>query len=108
VCAGAEGPLEHDHFFTEAGAFGSHDENGEQVDEGDFTIVDDDTVGFPSHASEFGYDGDLVVGYAFSSKLSCLTSSCPTRASTRALTRMPGLCPRSRPARGIEGKSRRK
>ena len=64
VCAGAQGPLEHDHFFTEAGAFGSHDENGEQVDEGDFKIVDDDTVSFPSHASEFGYDGDLAVGYS--------------------------------------------
>ena len=64
VCAGAAGPLEHDHFFTDAGAFGSHDENGEQVDDGDFQIVDNDTVSFPSHASEFGYDGDLVVGYS--------------------------------------------
>ena len=65
-CAGAEGPLEHDHFFTAAGAFGSHDENGEEVDGGDFEFVDDDTVSFPSHAAEFGYDGDLVVDYAVS------------------------------------------
>src|SRR4026209_1112151 len=27
-CVGAEGPLEHDHFFTAEGAFGSHDKNG--------------------------------------------------------------------------------
>jgi hypothetical protein len=66
VCEGALGPLEHDHFFTAAGAFGSHDENGEEVDSGDVELVDDDTVSFPSHAAEFGYDGDLVVDYAVS------------------------------------------
>ena len=66
VCEGALGPLEHDHFFTAAGGFGSHDENGEEVDGGDFEVVDDDTVSFPSHAVEFGYDGDLVVDYAVS------------------------------------------
>jgi hypothetical protein len=65
-CAGAEGPLEHDHFFTADGAFGSHDQNGEEVDGGDYRVVDDDTVSFPSHAAEFGYDGDLVVNYAVS------------------------------------------
>lgn len=63
-CADAEGPLEHDHFFTAVGAFGSHDQTGDEVDSGDFEIVDDDTVGFPSHAAEFGYDGDLIVEYA--------------------------------------------
>ena len=63
VCAGAQGPLEHSHFFTDDGAFGSHDEHGEQVDGGDYVVVDEDTLAFPSHASEFGYDGDLVVGY---------------------------------------------
>ena len=47
-CAGAEGPLEHDHFFTDAGAFGSHDENGEEVDHGDYEAVDGETVRFPS------------------------------------------------------------
>ncbi len=65
TCAkGPRGPLEHDHFFTAAGAFGSHDENGEEVDGGDYLVVDEDTVSFPSHAAEFGYDGDLAVGYA--------------------------------------------
>ena len=66
ACKGARGPLEHDHFFTAVGAFGSHDENGEEVDSGDYLVVDEDTVSFPSHAAEFGYDGDLVVGYAVS------------------------------------------
>jgi hypothetical protein len=65
-CEGALGPLEHDHFFTAAGAFGSHDEAGEEVDSGDVEVVDDDTMSFPSHAAEFGYDGDLVVDYTVS------------------------------------------
>jgi hypothetical protein len=56
--------VEHDHFFTNAGAFESHDEHGDQVDNGDFEVVDHDTVSFPSHATEFGYDGDLVVDYS--------------------------------------------
>lgn len=63
-CEGTSGPLEHDHFFTDAGEFGSHDENGEEVDLGDFAVVDDETVSFPSHATEFGYDGDLIVGFS--------------------------------------------
>lgn len=29
VCAGAEGPLEHSHWFTETGEFGSHDQTGQ-------------------------------------------------------------------------------
>ena len=66
VCEGALGPLEHDHYFTATGGFGSHDEAGEEVDSGDVELVDDDTVSFPSHAAEFGYDGDLVVDYTVS------------------------------------------
>jgi hypothetical protein len=27
-------------------------------------VVDADTLAFPSHATEFGYDGDLTVDYA--------------------------------------------
>ena len=65
-CAGAEGPFEHDHFFTADGAFGSHDQNGEEVDGGEFEVVDADTVRFPSHADDFGYYGDLVVDYTVS------------------------------------------
>jgi hypothetical protein len=64
ACAGAVGPLEHDHFFTAAGEFGSHDENGEEVDGGDFAFVDDHTLAFPSHATEFRYEGDVLVDYS--------------------------------------------
>ena len=74
-CAGAEGPLEHDHFFTEAGAFGSHDERGEVVDGGDFEVVDDDTVSFPSHAVEFGYD--VLVDYGVSGDIAAFEVALP-------------------------------
>jgi hypothetical protein len=64
VCKGARGPLEHSHFFTASGAFGSHDENGQQVDDGNYVAMDANTLAFPSHATEFGYAADLLVDYA--------------------------------------------
>jgi hypothetical protein len=69
TCAGARGPLEHAHAFTAAGAFTSHDEKHQQVDDGDYKAVDADTLSFPSHATEFGYAGDLLVDYAISNDL---------------------------------------
>jgi hypothetical protein len=45
-CVGAV-PSEHSHFFTEDGAFGSLDAQGEQVDDGTFEIVDDHTFVIP-------------------------------------------------------------
>ena len=64
VCAGAEGPLEHSHWFTETGEFGSHDQNGQDVDSGDYTLVDSDTLSFPSHSTEFGFAGEILVDFA--------------------------------------------
>jgi hypothetical protein len=66
LCAGAASPLEHSHFFTASGGFGSRDENNEQVDSGDYVVVDEDTLSFPSHAGEFGYSGDVLVDYTIS------------------------------------------
>jgi len=92
--------LEHDHFFTNAGAFGSHNEHSEQVDSGDFEVVDDDTVSFPSHATEFGYDGDLVVDYSIDGDVVAFDVALPAQCRASAPMRMPGLFPRSRPVRG--------
>jgi hypothetical protein len=64
LCANARPAEEHSHFFTEDGQFGSSDAAGNQVDEGDYAVVDDDTVSFPSHSTEFGYDGEILVDYA--------------------------------------------
>jgi hypothetical protein len=66
-CAGAEGPLEHSHWFTETGEFGSHDQARQQVDYGDYTLVDSDTLSFPSHSTEFGFEGDILVDFRIDS-----------------------------------------
>jgi hypothetical protein len=106
VCQGAFGPLEHDHLFTAAGAFGSHDEAGEEVDSEDVELVDDDTVSFPSHAAEFGYDGDLVGDYTVSGDVVTFDVALPgacvdagTDAYAWALSAFP-------PARGSAAKCR--
>jgi hypothetical protein len=66
LCADARPAEEHSHFFTADGEFGSYDAQGDQVDGGDFAVVDIDTVSFPSHSTEFGYEGDILVDYAVS------------------------------------------
>ena len=37
-------PLEHGHFFTADGEFGSLDDAGEQVDDGTYQLIDDRTI----------------------------------------------------------------
>jgi hypothetical protein len=71
------GPVEHSHFFTASGGFGSHDENGQQVDDGDYRVVDANTVSFPSHAQEFGYSGDILVDYAVANDVVNFTIQLP-------------------------------
>jgi hypothetical protein len=53
-CAGARSK-KHSHFFTAGHAFGSRDEHGKQVDDGDYKVTAPNTLSFPSHAKEFGY-----------------------------------------------------
>jgi hypothetical protein len=77
-CTGAEGPLEHDHYFTAEGEFGSHDENGEEVDGGDYEAVDRDTLSFPSHSEEFAYPGDILVHYAINEEVATFDVTLPS------------------------------
>jgi hypothetical protein len=53
-CHGARN-VKHSHFFTASGGFGSYDEKGAQVDDGDYKIIAPHTLVFPSHAREFGH-----------------------------------------------------
>jgi hypothetical protein len=62
-CAGAAAPIPHTHFFTAGGQFGSRDENGRQVDDGDYQLVAPGVVTFPSAAREFRYSGTITVQY---------------------------------------------
>ena len=77
VCAGAESPLEHSHWFTAGGEFGSHDESGQEVDDGDYALVDQDTLSFPSHSTEFGFDGDILVDFAIDNGIAAFHVNIP-------------------------------
>ena len=77
LCAGAAGPLEHSHWFTETGEFGSHDQAGQQVDSGDYILVDPDTVSFPSHSSEFGFGGEILVDFAVNAGITTFQVTIP-------------------------------
>lgn len=63
-CDGASGAIPHSHFFTADGKFGSRDQNGQQVDEGDYAIASPGLLTFPRHASEFNYSATISVRYA--------------------------------------------
>lgn len=51
-------PREHGHFFTADGRFGSTDFNGDQVDDGTYEIVDDDTLSINGTEFSFSVEGD--------------------------------------------------
>jgi hypothetical protein len=63
-CDGAAAPTKHTHFFTADGTFGSRDANGQQVDDGDYTITAPGVLTFPTHASDFHYSGPTSVRYS--------------------------------------------
>jgi hypothetical protein len=58
-CHGAK-PIGHSHGFGESGSFASYDANGQQVDEGSYTPVDDRTftLGDPPVVVHYRIDGD--------------------------------------------------
>ena len=62
-CDGAI-PRIHAHFFTDDGRFGSLDWNGEQVDDGTYTLVGDDTFvvskEFPDVTFHYVIDGEAI------------------------------------------------
>ena len=63
-CAGAV-PREHSHFFTEEGAFGSTDWNGEPVDDGTYDVPEDGTLviskEFPDVTFHYAINGDTIM-----------------------------------------------
>ena len=85
LCADARPPEEHSHFFTDDGRFGSYDAEGNQVDSGDYSTVDSDTVSFPSHSAEFGYDGDILVDYAINGDSATFEVQLPAQCDSTCL-----------------------
>lgn len=66
---------EHGHFFTADGAFGSTDHTGQQVDDGTYEIVDNDTVSI--NGTEFGFSitGDVLKLESLA-PVGCVTFEC--------------------------------
>ncbi|MDQ3728074.1 MAG: hypothetical protein M3355_00640 [Actinomycetota bacterium] len=58
-CQGTK-PIEHSHRFGESGSFASYDANGQQVDDGSYTPVDDRTftLGNPPVNVHYRIEGD--------------------------------------------------
>jgi hypothetical protein len=56
-CKGAVA-RKHSHFFTADGAFGSRDEDGEQVDDASYRLVEDDTIVISSVTFHYKITGD--------------------------------------------------
>jgi hypothetical protein len=60
MCKGAT-EVKHSHFFTASGGFGSYDQNGQQVDDGSYKLVDDHNIAFPSGITvQYSVVGDTV------------------------------------------------
>jgi hypothetical protein len=85
LCADARPAEEHSHFFTEDGRFGSLDAAGFQVDDGDYVVVDRDTVSFPSHSNEFGSTSDILVDFAVNGDAATFEVHLPSQCDAACL-----------------------
>jgi hypothetical protein len=59
-CANAKPPTEHSHTFWADGTFNSYDENGRQVDDGTYQIVDDHTLAIGDMRFSYTTVGDTI------------------------------------------------
>jgi hypothetical protein len=60
-CTHATPPRPHSHTFWADGSFNSYDENGEQVDEGTYQLIDDHTFRFPPYFTmKYQVSGDTL------------------------------------------------
>jgi hypothetical protein len=59
LCSGAR-PIQHSHFFTADGMFGSLDQNFNQVDDGTYVMVDSNTFVIGEATFDFTRTGDTL------------------------------------------------
>ena len=78
-CADAAGPIEHSHRFGADGTFNSYNQFGEEVDAGEYEIVDENTILFIGFEIDYKVEGDTIV-FSFSVPESCTTNGCRQRA----------------------------
>jgi hypothetical protein len=82
---------DHSHFFTADGRFGSLDYERNQVDDGRYELIEDDTVVI--NGTEFGYrvDGDQLALTPRAVDISgCTTKECRFEAAWVLMVAMPG------------------
>ena len=85
-CAGAV-PLKHGHFFTADGMFGSRDAEGDQVDDGKYRSIDEDTIVVQK---EFG---EVTLDYEVLPNGTLLLSPIMPACTTRGVSQRSGRCP---------------
>ena len=86
-CAGAV-PRDHAHFFTAAGAFGSLDWTGQQVDDGTYKVVDDDTIRIQTTDFTYRINGDSL--YLDAETPDCTAVVCDFAAQWPVMVAIPG------------------
>ena len=86
-CAGAV-PRDHAHFFTADGAFGSLDWNGQQVDDGTYEVIDEDTVRIAQTEFTYRVEGDSL--YLDAETPDCTAVVCDFAAQWPVMVAMPG------------------
>ena len=59
ICSGAN-PVQHSHFFTSTGFFGSLDQYWNQVDDGSYAMVDGNTFEIGGATFDFAIQGDTL------------------------------------------------
>lgn len=77
-CADAKPPTEHSHTFWADGAFNSFDQNGQQVDDGQYKLVNDHTFIFPGSipiTMHYRIQGDTIMFDPVIPK-NCTTKQC--------------------------------
>ena len=77
-CVGAV-PLKHGHFFTADGMFGSRDAEGDQVDDGTYRSIDENTIVVQKEFGEVTFDYEVLPnGTMLLSPIlpACATSGC--------------------------------
>lgn len=86
-CAGAV-PRDHSHFFTSDGIFGSRDWNGQQVDDGTYEVIDEDTIRIAQTEFTYRIEGDSL--YLDAATPDCTAVACDFGEQWPVMVAIPG------------------
>lgn len=77
-CVGAPPWVEQAKVLGADGFYETRNASGGQDDAGEVVFVDEDTLSFPSHARDFGYDGEVLVDVHVDGDIVEFTVTLPT------------------------------